>query len=446
MKLRLVILSILVVCINSYIHAQSDTTTKKPIIKTGWNFGALPVVAYNSDLGFQYGVLTSPFYYGDGSKYPNYIHKIYFEASRYTKGSGIYRLYFQSKYLIPNINSIFDVSYLPDLAYDFYGFNGSQSIFHKDWIDKESPNYVSSYFYKTQKKLFRVKAEFQGATKIENLGWALGIQFRNISYSRPNFTLLNKDKSGTDVIPSDSTLFDKYVQWGFIPNKDKNGGIVSTIKTGLVYDTRDFDSNPAKGIWTEAIIAVSPSFLGTNSSSFGVFNFTHRQYFTLIPKKLIFAYRGVFQAKLFGEMPFYILPEIETTVLTSAYNEGLGGSNSLRGVLRNKVIGEQMCSGNFELRYKFLKFKIKKQNMYLATNIFYDAGAILKPIDIPINNLTSTDQNLYFSNTYKGIHSTAGMGLKIVMNENFIVSVEYGKALSKQDGNKGMYIRLNYLF
>lgn len=35
--------------------------------KTGWTFGVLPSVAYDADLGFQYGALTNLYYYGDGS-------------------------------------------------------------------------------------------------------------------------------------------------------------------------------------------------------------------------------------------------------------------------------------------------------------------------------------------------------------------------------------------
>jgi hypothetical protein len=32
------------------------------------------------------------------------------------------------------------------------------------------------------------------------------------------------------------------------------------------------------------------------------------------------------------------------------------------------------------------------------------------------------------------------------MNENFVIAVDYGRALNKQDGKSGMYIGLNYLF
>ena len=53
--------------------------------KTGWTFGLLPSIAYDADLGFQYGALTNIYYYGDGSTYPEYLHSIYLEANRTTK-------------------------------------------------------------------------------------------------------------------------------------------------------------------------------------------------------------------------------------------------------------------------------------------------------------------------------------------------------------------------
>ena len=75
-------------------HNQSDTVKGKPKekAKSGWNFGALPALAYDSDIGLKYGGLVNFYHYGDGSFYPGYKHSIYFEWSRTTKGSGINQL------------------------------------------------------------------------------------------------------------------------------------------------------------------------------------------------------------------------------------------------------------------------------------------------------------------------------------------------------------------
>ncbi len=131
----------------------------------------------------------------------------------------------------------------------------------------------------------------------------------------------------------------------------------------------------------------------------------------------------------------------------------MGGKNSIRGVLRNRVVGDAVAFGNFEFRYKFLRFEWLKQNFYLGTNIFFDSGLILKPIDMEANRaglapLTSAQKAELKLNDYESgkFHSGVGAGLKIGWNENFVISVDFGTALNKQDGNSGFYIGLNYLF
>ena len=69
------------------------------------------------------------------SKYPDFLDHTYTEISRYTKGSGIYRFMFESNHLIPGVQWISDLSYLPNQAATFYGFNGYESVYNKDWMD-----------------------------------------------------------------------------------------------------------------------------------------------------------------------------------------------------------------------------------------------------------------------------------------------------------------------
>jgi hypothetical protein len=59
------------------------------------------------------------YFYGDGSTYPEYRHSIYTEISRFTKGSGINRFFYDSKYLIPGIRLTADVSYLTETSFTF---------------------------------------------------------------------------------------------------------------------------------------------------------------------------------------------------------------------------------------------------------------------------------------------------------------------------------------
>ncbi len=403
-------------------------------IKKGFGFGALPAISYDSDLGFQYGALVNLYDYGDGSTYPKYNHSLYLELSTYTKGTTIARLRYDSEKLIPKVRTTFDVAYVPDQMSDFYGFNGYQSVYDIT----TSKTYRN--FYKCEKNTFRIKADFQGYFGESKFGWVAGYAFYNFKMDTVNINKLElKPVPGGD-------LFQKYKAWGLIDPTEANGGSINYLKLGLKYDSRDQLACPTKGIFTEAVVQSAPKFLN-QSNPHTKLAIIHRQYFSLA-KDLIFAYRIDYQTTLGNDkVPYYAQPELITSYLIAATNQGLGGKSSVRGILRNRIIGDDVAFGNFEFRYKFLRFEWLKQNFYLGTNIFFDSGIILKPIEMNLTNVSTSDKATYFNNYDTGkFHSAAGIGLKIGWNENFVISVDFGKSLNKQDGNTGFYVGLNYLF
>ncbi|MDZ7722763.1 MAG: BamA/TamA family outer membrane protein [candidate division KSB1 bacterium] len=437
---------VLLLCIFSCaLSVWGQNQDSEDIVKTGWNVGLLPAIAYNSDLGFEYGAIVNLFNYGDGSNYPNYDHSLYLEVSRFTKGSGIFRAYYDTQYLIPNIRLTADLSYLPDEAYDFFGFNGYESVYHPDWEDDTSDDYKSRMVYKYQRNLFRAKADFQGGISGENFRWIAGAAVRNFDIAPVDIEKLNKGLDKEDKLPSvdeQPGLYEKYLNWGLIPEDEKNGGTIASVKAGLVYDTRNTVQNPSKGLWTEAVLVGSPSFL--SDESFIKFSLTHRQYHS-ITKSLTFAGRFGYQTTLSGHSPFYFQPLMITSVYTGAWNEGLGGQRSIRGVNRNRIVGDGFVYGNFELRWIVWRFNIGNQNFYLGLNSFFDTGRVTDEINIsPAQSDEQSDP--YFDPGSESLHHSAGLGLKIAMNWNFVLSVEYGQAFDEQDGDSGLYIALNYLF
>ena len=44
------------------------------------------------------------------------------------------------------------------------------------------------------------------------------------------------------------------------------------------------------------------------------------------------------------------------------------------------------------------------------------------------------------------MHFSYGAGLRVVMNQNFVIKLDYGFAADERDGSSGMYIGLGYLF
>lgn len=415
--------------------------------KKGWNFGVLPAVTFSTDLGFQYGGLIDLYNYGPGDIYPGYYHKFYLEISRFTKGSGIYRFNYDSEHLIPGIRLSTDLAYLPDEAYDFYGFNGYEAVINKEWIDDKSADYISRMFYMHRRTLLRFKNDFQGKLSGDNLRWNAGFTINNFKLSEVNLEKLNKGKDPEDQLPDVPGLYEYYKSWGIISPDEADGGMINTLKIGLTYDTRDNRPNPNKGIWTEAGIETSQKFLGSEAS-FGKFYFTHRQYLPISLDKLTFAYRLGYQQTIFGDVPFYYQTQMIVSVLLGATMEGLGGSKSIRGIWRNRVIGDGFFYGNAELRWKAVRFRFINQNFYLGVNAFSDFGMVTDKIKFTIPDIveSSFTENQFFKRDAEKLHVTAGGGLRIVMNENFIIAIDLGKALNEQDGGMGFYMGLNYLF
>jgi hypothetical protein len=435
-----------VILFTTLYYVQGQDTVKAPEGKTGWNFGALPAITYNTDLGLQYGALVNLFQYGDGAIYPSYYHSIYAEVSRFTKGSGIYRFFYDSKYLIPNIRLTTDLSYLPDQALDFYGFNGYQAVYNKDWENDEHADYKSRMFYNHKRNIFRTKIDFQGKTGIKNVNWSAGIDLLDFKVSTVDIDRLNKGKSEENALPDTATLYDQYVDWGIISEKEKAGGFFTNVKGGIVYDSRDNEPNPMKGIWSEAVVYQSFN----TDFTFTKVALTHRQYFTLVQKYLSFAYRLGYQGIIAGDAPFYLLPYQVSSFANTSNVDGLGGSKTVRGMVRNRVVGEAVAYGNLELRWKVSHFNFINQNFYLALNPFMDFGQVLKERKIlkPTSAILPTGETLsdYFKEGKDGVHITYGCGLHLAMNQNFIIAADLGFPANEQDGKMGLYIGLNFLF
>jgi outer membrane protein assembly factor BamA len=422
------------------ISAQSGTG----IAKTGWTFGGFPVISYNSDLGFQYGGLVNLYYYGDGSTYPGYMHSIYTELSRYTGGSGTRRIFYDSEYLVEGIRIIADLSYFTEKALDFYGFNGYDALYNPFLEDNIHDLYQSRMFYRHERDMFRFTLDFQGRLAGRQLRWTAGGGFLNNRVAPVNLAEMNKGKDEENIIPDVPGLYQKYMDWGIISPEESRGGNTPHFKLGIIYDSRDNEPNPMKGIWSEVVFFAAPGFMGNGNHAHSRISITHRQYFTIIRNDLSFAWRVNYQGTVGGTVPFFMLPYRINSFSSASSTDGLGGSKTLRGIRRNRIVGEDMIFGNFELRWKFYHSVIFNQNVYLALNGFSDAGKVVKKrrVGVPQDEIFHD----FYRQGEEAMHITFGGGLRIAINENFITAFDYGKPLDNRDGNGGLYIGLNFLF
>lgn len=410
-------------------------------LKTGKNLGFLPAISYNSDEGFQYGAVLNLFNYGNGSRYPGYDYSAYLECSRFTKGSSLYRFYFDTDKLLKGIRSFFEICYLKEDMLDFYGFNGYKSIYSTELTDGNRT------FYRMSQKQARFFADFKGNLISNKLFWLASYNLVDYRVGAVDYNKLNKGLNPEDPDYLDMpSLYEKYVDYGIIRKNEAKGGLMNILKAGILYDSRNRQNNPSRGVYTEALIEIAPGMV--NNLPYYRYSFVHRQYQEIVKNKLNAALRLGIQDKIGGNsIPFFRKSQMISPFAQRTSPTGLGGVCSLRGILKNRVIGDGFAYGNFELRWRAVDFRLANQNFYIGVNGFLDSGMITDPVDWNISGVKPEDM-IYFDNEGKdGLHRSAGGGLKIAMNENFVISVEMGKAFDERDASgMGTYINLNYMF
>lgn len=439
---------------------------KKEIVKTGINLGPLPAVAFDADKGFQMGGLLNIYDFGDGSTYPNPRQQWYMEASFFTKGSQLYVLSYDSKVLIPGMRFSTSFTMTNDKAMDFYGFNGYMSYYDHELVELGETSddmYLYSPMYRVDRTAALFKADLIGNIWDNKLFWEAGYHLNYFKQGAINREKINKNKAENKMFPDDvPTLYEQYRTWGLISDDVAGGGLGSSIRLGLLYDTRDKEGAPSRGTWAEAHITMAPKWLGSTTPYYK-YSATLRQYFPIIPNdKLTFAYRLNYEGTIGNSAPYYILPYI-TTMGQSYDRDGMGGFRTTRGLMRNRVQGMDMLAYNAELRWRFVQFPLFNQNIALGLNVFSDGAMVTKNYDMTfkrdITDFASVDDYAAARASYErymnkgqkkdSMHSTVGAGFRFIMNQNFIVCLEYGKPIgkmAKQDGNGAFYINTGYLF
>ncbi len=477
--------------------AASETKTKKQkknvtynekgeIIKTGINLGPLPVVAFDADRGFQFGALMNIYDFGNGKNYPNPNSQWYIEASAYVKESkiGSYKfiLNYDNKTLIPGVRMSICTGYYKDAALDFYGFNGYQSNYdmkligeHTEfWDDKAGQKLENKFdkkgklpkgFYRFGRDLVKAKVDFTGEI-LKNFYWEAGYNFswtKAQDFTPKGYTVY---KGFNPEQPDAGTsLFALYKAWGIIPEDEAHGGLTSSIRVGLMYDSRNVENNPTKGIWAEAHVIAAPKWLGTTHEHYR-YCATFRHYVPIVPEKLTFAYRLGYQGTFGKKAPWYNLP-FYTNMGIKADNDGFGGYRTVRGLMLNRVQGLDTGFYNIEFRYRFIQFKLWKQNIAFALSAFTDGAHVFRGYNMTFteaakNRIVDTAAtpsegkaklasyetlyNKFVSDRKDGFHGSAGLGLRFIMNQNFIVAFEGAQCFNKQDGGFAFYLNTGFLF
>lgn len=251
---------------------------------------------------------------------------------------------------------------------------------------------------------------------------------------------------------SEPTIFEQYRRWGIISDKEANGGLNSTLRAGILFDTRDKEGAPSRGIWAEAHITAAPKWLGTTNPYYR-YSATFRHYIPVVKNDVLtIAYRLNYEGAIGNKSPYYVTPYL--TAMGAHYDrDGMGGYRTVRGVMRNRVQGLDMATYNAEIRWRFVNFTLWKQNIAFGLNLFSDGTMVTRGFDMSFRGLEEYrkeyEEYMAKGQSKDAPHISVGAGFRFIMNQNFIVCLEYGKPvgkLAKQDGNGAFYINTGYLF
>jgi outer membrane protein assembly factor BamA len=408
---------------------------------SNYTVGVIPALAFDADLGVKYGAVVNLFDHGPGGEAPHYNQHLFVRLTNTTKGSLTAQALLESETLLNQARLLAEVSYIRDKQMDFYGFNGRNAVFHEDFTIMGSESYIQRSYYAHERSLLRLRLDAQHHLSGERLRLLTGFQHNRFQIEPINHSEASETLAVDDAYRDWPSLFHKYLQWGIIPDKDKAGGAVNAVSLGLIYDTRNDHCYCTDGLWLDGFVVMAPGFLGKHS--FAKLILTYRQHISFFNERLVLSLRGSSQQKLYGEIPFYMLPTHFDSRLSQ---DGLGGAFNLRGAMRNRIVSDGFVLGNLETKFKLMDFYLLRQYFYTSAALFIDMAYVTQPFDADLSSVPDDFKTRYFNNKAQRIHHTFGPGLYIVFNKNNIITINYGLTTNRQDGMGGLYIGSSLLF
>ena len=199
-------------------------------------------------------------------------------------------------------------------------------------------------------------------------------------------------------------------------NNSSKYQFTSMLAWALIYDTRDFEPDPSKGVLLQYSHEYSPSWLGSNFN-FNKFMLQGQFIHTLKrwrgdKSRLTFAGLASF-GHIFGSRINFI----EMWDLSSQAEAGgilvLGGARSVRGFREARFLAPTVALVNLEMRARFYDFRLLKQHFILGMTAFFDCGSVWdRPQDINLRQWVGAP----------------GLGARISWNQSTILRLDYAQS------------------
>ena len=371
----------------------------------GWEFAGVPAINFDSDEGFGYGAVVELYNYGEFGGYRPYLMTLQPSLLLSTEGRRDFTVFFDSPHLLAGGWRITGYAATEKhTATPYYGI-GNQSEYDEALEADAGPNPHYYRFGRTRNQLtFDLQRPLGGMPLRLLVGGGA---------ARTTIDPTPQDE-GTSFLASE--IADS---GGPVP-----GGWSNFLRVGLIWDTRDREVGPGRGVWSEVLVKRADESLA-GDYSFTRWTVADRRYFSLT-ESVVFANRLFLQGTS-GNAPFYELQSVEASFKVQ---EGLGGAKTLRGIQKNRYTGRGLFLWNTELRWRAAEFAAIGRGFHVVLSGFVDSGRVWA-------------DEIELGDALSDLHYGYGGGVRLGMGENFVVALDVGHSA---EVTAPIYIGLGYLF
>lgn len=380
---------------------QASPIAAQSIAPTGLEVGVLPAINFDSDEGFGYGAIAELYQYGAGDETP-YVWTLQPTLFLTTEGRRDFTVFFDApRFASGGWRLTAFGGREKQIATPWYGL-GNATAFSEDLEADDGPN---PFYYRFG--LVRESLTFDLQRPMGDLPVRLLVGG-------------GLERSTTNPVPDmeGTTLY--AVEHG----AEEEKAWLNYLRAGLVWDTRDRETGPTSGVWTELVVRRTDRRLAADVT-FNRITFTDRRYWALTDR-LVFAHRVLGQHVTSGA------PDFELSRVQSSFKqqEGLGGAKTVRGIMRNRYVGRGMVVWNSELRWRVADFGLLNRRFHAVVSAFFDQGRVW-------------EEGFDLGNVFEDLHRGYGGGLRVGMGENFVAALDGG---TSSEAGLGVYIGLGYLY
>jgi hypothetical protein len=407
----------------------------QPARRTGWDIQGVPAINFNTDDGFGYGVILMFVDRADGN-YDPFRYSVLLQLFQTTRQVASHLINVDApRFMGSQWRMGLELGYARTLYAPYYGLGNTaqydkalsgcedrEALEGNPDVCPDNPAFRGLRYYTYDyRSLPRVRLNARRAITDT---WRLFLGYRlRMDRIRSRYTPDELGQTGNSRLIED-------VSSGLIASHegalaDSVSERTSEVTFGIQYDTRKPESSPHRGMFHELSVRGGAGPIGSQFNYWGATLHT-RFFHPVIPgySRLVMGWRGLFDM-MGGDVPISLLP-----IFGGLENrDGLGGVHSARGILSRRYQGPVKLLLNSELRWTPFSVEPFRQQFDFTFAGFLDAGRVWS--------------NLKFSEG-GGLKTSAGGGLRVVWNREFVIRMDYGVGLTEP--STGFYLDIGHIF